>query len=847
MMVYQGQYGSPLEATPGKSRPPNNFETSLAAYKNLFSTYASHPSVVVYVLSNELPVSGSRGKAFHDFLTRACAELKTWDPTRLYIGNAGYGEGREGDICDVHRYWGWYYNTFLTFYNLRDPNLFTTGPGSILRGRAQSGDNEDDAPRSRRNSDQSERSPSPQLRSAGKQPNVAPSPLGGASVGIKSDPAASVGFLDQTPGLAKPSTGPQPLTFSECVGNFTGPLGEYNIVLRKQLGAQLNWTGHAADQRQDALDYQSFAIDQIAETFRRLRPLNPHISGLMPFTILFYNWSGITNFAQMRAKPAADALARAYQPVLLSWENWTPQVYAGSAVKPVIHVINDADDGAPLKTAVVECRLMTQQGRELRRWKTVRLPTIPYYSTWTTRLELELPADLPTGDYQLSGTIESEGKVVSQNATPCFVARKTWAGPDSARGTRAAPMLLYDPPGTTASALTKLRIPFQRIPARQSRASDSASLSSLATLSSLPAPALIVGEMAWDTDAGSAIPALKDYIRNGGRVLCLRQDPAKFVASWLPARVTFFTSSANGPTYPPATRPFSDNMNVNLERPRHPIFAGLDRKRFALWSDYTNWEQTRPGFPKVYPVTAGFKLSENDSLDRVAILANYDRGLEGIALCEMFDGKGSIIVSGFDIVPRAGLDPVADRFLANLIHYTGAKEGHEVHPFVDSPIEWGNYASERGVINGPLNGLVVNVAWVRPETNPSATPLTPEEGAWNTRPGDQFVPRGRKPFGPYGYSTGSSLRDLNPESDSASGFFWARVPAGKKVVKTVVENSSAKPAELTVTVNDGRATQESITAGQTRTVTTPIPSGATNLCVRFTGSKALVLRRTEFE
>ena len=76
-------------------------------------------------------------------------------------------------------------------------------------------------------------------------------------------------------------------------------------------------------------------------------------------------------------------------------------------------------------------------------------------------------------------------------------------------------------------------------------------------------------------------------------------------------------------------------------------------------------------------------------------------------MCEMFDGRGSVLLSGFDIIRRAGLDPVADRFLANLLRYTASHKNHEVHPLIDQPIQWGNYASEHGIITGPLNGLVV--------------------------------------------------------------------------------------------------------------------------------------------
>ena len=62
----------------------------------IFEGYVSHPCIVMYLLANELPVSGERGKAFSALLTRAHAALKEWDPTRPYIGNAGYGEGQGG-------------------------------------------------------------------------------------------------------------------------------------------------------------------------------------------------------------------------------------------------------------------------------------------------------------------------------------------------------------------------------------------------------------------------------------------------------------------------------------------------------------------------------------------------------------------------------------------------------------------------------------------------------------------------------------------------------------------------------------------------------------------------------
>jgi hypothetical protein len=755
MMMYAGRYGSPPGADEGKRVAPKDFGPCIAGYKTLFESCVSHPCIVMYLMANELPVSGERGKAFSELLTRAHAALKEWDPTRPYIGNAGYGEGREGDVCDVHRYWGWYYNSFLTYYNLRD-KLYAK-------------------------------------------------PLFG-------DPVKN-----------------QPVTFTECVGSFTGWEGKFNIVRSKQLAAQLGWIGHSAQLREDALDYQAFMVKQATESFRRMRPLNPRLAGIMPFTTLFYNWSGISSFDQMKAKPAMEQLGVSYQPVLLSWELWTPQVYAGTGLGLIAHVINDSENGGPLAASVLVCQVRGKDGAECCRER-LDLPEIPYFGSWEAKVSLALPPGLATGEYVLSGSVVVGGRTVSTNWVSVFLAGSDWKKSTPASQPR---VYLYDPPGRTAAALEKLGIAVERV----------------STLSSWPTQmtALVIGEGAWDRGLGAQKEQLRRFVKGGGRVLCLGPVDA-FERDWLPEQITPLTGSANDPAYQPRTRPFREQMNVNPERPGHPVFRGLDRRRMALWSDYTGWDEAKPGFPQVYPVTAGFKLQRAESLARTAILADYDRGLEGVALCEMFDGAGSVILSGFDLVNRAGLDPAADRLLANLVAYMASKEGHAIHPLIEAPILWGNYPTERGVVCGSLNGLLVNAEWMTPPTNPSARPLPPNTGSWNMDPGSQFVPRGRNPYGPYTYSAGSSLKDLNPESETGSGVFWARLPPGRTSVLTRVRNPSSTPGQLAIAINGITATgQVTIAAGQAMDLRSPLPAGVTDVSVRYTGTKTLVLAETRFE
>ncbi len=756
ILLYAGRYGAPPGTTAEGSRhlAPQDSAKSIAEYRKLWAGFASHPSIIIYLLANELPVSGQRGRAFSELLTEACAELKKWDSTRPYIGNAGYGEGREGDVCDVHRYWGWYYNSFLTYYNLRD--------------------------------------------------KLVSRPLFG-------DPEKN-----------------QPLTFTECVGSFTGSSGEFNVIRSKQLAPRLGWIGAAEDPRAAALSYQSFMVKQATESFRRMRPLTPRLAGLMPFTILFYNWEGISSFEQMKGKPALDQIGISYQPVLLSWEMWTPQVYAGSKLRAIAHVINDDDEGRDLSGATLNCQIVSRDGRQISRTN-ILLPRIPYYGTWNQAITFDLPTEAATGDYSLCGNVSLSGRAPSTNWTDLFVAGVEWK---TAMPGAKTPWL-YDPQGQTANALKQAGIAF--------RPTDLVAVPSVAS-------SLIIGEGSWDAKLTSKSSDLRRFVQNGGRVLVLR-PPAEFAnAKLLPGEISLLRGSATDTAYPPKTRPFAEQMNVNLERPAHPVFQGLGRSRFSLWSDYSGWDQTKPGFPKVYPVTAGFKLENSHSLTNTAILADYDRGLEGIALAEMFDGSGSVVMCGLDLAPRAGLDPVADRLLKNLVGYLNSPDGHDALPLIDQPIQWGNFPTEQGVACGSLNGLLVNCEWVPSAVDPQAKPMAPNTGSWNMAPGDQFIPHGRNPFGPYGYSTASSLRDPDSDTQAGSGFFRARIPSGKRVLVTKVNNPGKSSASLKVQVNDSPSESATpVAPGQTLEIKTPMPAGTSSVFVTYSGARTLVLLESRFE
>ena len=731
MMIFQGHYGTPRGAK--STSAPTDPEWTLQWYRDsVIAPQANHPSVVIYALTNEQAAAEigylSRGhEEVAAFLQRAYEELSAWDDTRLYIGNAGYGFGRAGEICDLHRYWGWYYNSFLSFYEMRDPRICWR--------------------------------------------------------------------TDKV----------QPMTMTENTGNYTGPDGRYNLVSNtKQPDSQLNWTGHAPDDEQPAraLSYQAWMAGQAIEIYRRLRQENPNLAGLSPFTIAFSNWHGATGVRDLGAKPVTDQYRRSYQPVLLSWESWTPNVYAGSTIRPRAHIVNDAESGEAVAGVMLHYALRDSAGR-LHAAGEQRMPDVPYYGAANQTVEITIPSGLPTGRYALVGSLVRGTDTVSFNEAQLFVAAPGFRGGDSAVGARVR---IYGEDGDTPGALRALGVTSSAAPANLRNLDPARDL-------------LVVGPDAWDARLTRDTSLLRGFVSRGGRIIILDQRESAFPAGWLPGGFAVQTTALDHPKVFPGGRPFGNGMAINPERPEHPVFAGLTRDHFFLWSDHSGWNESKPGYPAVYPVTAGFDVRRPAEMGDVAVLANYDHGLHGIALAEVAIGRGSVLLSGFDIVDRVGLDPVADRLLLNLVRYMGEPERSRIarraaaetlHPFIDSKIEWGNYASERGLVTGINSGLLLHTVPRVPTELASKYPIRVDEegfvfagaaGGWNTKPAIQYYGRGRRAFGPYTFTTGGSV-DLPANADARGlGRVWMTVPASRTTMVTTIENPIGETLEMEITVN----------------------------------------------
>lgn len=757
MMVFGGRYGRPKGAT--ADAPPVDFNLSEETYKNIdLGPFTSHPSVVIYILSNEMPYTGKAGDLYRDFLKKMYDSLLKWDNTRLYICNAGYGLGKSADIYDVHRYWGWYYNSFLTYLNMRDMDMWQN------EGRIQ------------------------------------------------------------------------PITFTECVGNYTGVDGRFNLCSRtKQPGAQKCWTGHLPDDQQAdaALTYQAFVLKNATEMFRRLRKQNSRLAGTMPFSIIFYNWDGVNSFAEMKPKPAAFQYRISYQPVLLSWENWQTQVYAKNGLSLIAHVVNDDEFCRDLNSAKIKWKL-SQNGKAFVSGE-AQLPVIPYYSTGEKPMKIDLPSTLSSGYYKLEGEVWNNNEKLSFNETEIFIAGTDWVNMPMQNEV----IQIYDIGGQTYSAL--LRLGYEPVKTNLDKNLKKKGL-------------LIIGENSLTDLSADKSAQLSEYLKSGGRILCLKQNDTSFDTKWLPiGNVKMLTESANDPEYLSPTYTYRDGMNINLERSYHSVFEGLAPDMFRLWSDYSNFDESKLGFPQIYPVSNGFDLTSSD-LSKVAVIANYSRGLAATGLAELFSAKGSVLLSGFDIISRVGIDPVAERFLVNMVNYMLTVENHQTYVQISEPIMWGDYASEKGIVTGAYNGLMLNTKPVVPEVSKAAFRQKVDKlgyqyvgnyGGWNSNPGIQYIADGRRAVAPFSYSAGGSTV-IDESVEVGEGFFYVSVSKYLGKMHTTFENVTKTPLEMTITINDKLSRTYTIAPLSIIEVETKLPQHNGDLKVNFKGSRQLVIKSTDF-
>ncbi|MDD3118521.1 MAG: glycoside hydrolase family 2 TIM barrel-domain containing protein, partial [Victivallales bacterium] len=609
-----------------------------------------------------------------------------------------------------------------------------------------------------------------------------------------------LGYLDwrQASGVMTPQQAVTPITLSECLGAFTTPQGEFSVSPR-QLGASLCWGGSEIDDPKAGDAYQSFLMKYAIEQFRRERRHNPRLGGIMPYTILYSNWGRVRVFSDMRPKVAADTMRMSFQPVLPSWEVWTPNMYAGKQLSTRLHIINDSDRGEDLTGASLTWELIDLFGNIVNHGE-LELPVIKYYSSQVFPVEVEIPEKAAAGTYSLTATIKSGGRLVSANNCRLFVGNEKFVH----KGQVYRGLQLCDPSGMYDAGMKELGVAFTVA-------------SSLTKLNGVKV--LVLGKGIDENQLAAEAEELQAYIRNGGRVLCLEPTDGALKALGIKDYVKMVDVEAK------------QGMFINRIRRNAALFGGLPSDGLAYWNDYSTWDESKSGYPRVAPVRAGLQLCNPNMLMQVEVLANFGHGLANIALARVSYGKGAIVISGFDFLPRFGRDPLADRFFCNLLSYCSEKKEHEQFPVVGQVIKWGDLTSEMGMAAVPESGLLLNGIL---NQRVMSGPNTPD-----------YQVMGRRIAGPFMFNSNNELVFLGSEIGAAQ--FLATLPQKYRSMILTFINPTGAMQQVSIQINGMKPQVFELGANEEGDCLARLPIGSSDIRVVLRAHRDLILKETRFE
>jgi hypothetical protein len=462
---------------------------------------------------------------------------------------------------------------------------------------------------------------------------------------------------------------------------------------------------------------------------------------------------------------------------------------------------------------------------------------LQYYSVRREKTSIKVPMDLQKGDYYLSASLSKEDRVLAVNKIPLFVAPKKW-GALSVEKVTQINTALYDPEETLKKHLDFLNIHTSNVSSKQIRV-DYFSANGLKTL--------IIAPQADMKKLDSS--AIDEMVQDGLRVLILEPTTEKWF-SINPMPVSLF----------PVHRKYwhgylSVGLNlsssvVNIERPWHPIFDGMTRTNYRRWNCSKDWDGYSSAdiglvdyflsFQNYDTFGAILEHAYPEDLDHCAVLANFGPNLMCVAMVEVFEGKGSYLVSAFNIISRIDDDPVAQKTLSNMISYM-RNPNHEKHITHEGPIIFGNFESERGVICSPMQCLMVSKGIEnKSQTAFKSVPLGRLIHRWQWM--DNRVPN---------YELVSDTYDF-----INTGFFWIHYPHELNKIILEVENQDKKHKTMNLWVNDATVGSMKTVPGKNDNpnVTTTLVWDVSSLNIKdrdikiaLSGSTDLMLRKIDFQ
>ena len=468
-----------------------------------------------------------------------------------------------------------------------------------------------------------------------------------------------------------------PCTVTECVGAAGERDPEnsgFTLKHTKFITTGLRRIGQAYDWGEASNEYCAFNTRGTCEEQRRGRGSSYSMCGSMPFNNLFeYPYYYNANDVSEVNKPVAQELTEAYEPLHISIRTRFPNQFAGASMPVDFFIMNDdVVNGYPnLPASTLSVQLLDSTDTPV--WSaSYAVSAVEYYSSWKSTQTISIPSNLTEkGTYHLAAQLEYNASEVASTKVPVFIAPATWV---DIRHRAASNIAVYDSVSgdPTIAVLNSLSVPLTEI----------TSFSSLSNYESL-----VIGYDSFDAAVAAAESDILSFINSGKRVLILQQMERVprgnlNASSWLGASITVGL--------------YNDSF-VNMVRQEDPtLMDDLLPVNFRFWNSL---QSSLPMLP--YVSSSYFEVSDSDMSSAVAVLANSTGSLWHFPLIEIFPGNGtggSCILSQLNLIEAQAMpDPLAQKFLANLVDYTMEARPHYKNVAINNKIVFGDFESEKGI------------------------------------------------------------------------------------------------------------------------------------------------------
>ena len=687
MLIYAGPYGGVQCPDCKGMAPAAELASSVSRYQSvLMDETASHPSHVILILSNEVGLdntpSWQSGKsADKKFLKNVSIALSVWDDTRAYLGDAGFGLGRGGQVNDDHTYYGWYIGDANSYY-LHGQNH------SLLTGEAL----------------------------PGSQPQTFTECVGNY---LTAGGDFDVSGKNWAWSLKWGGTS-QGFHAADEHAAYVAKLSIEIVRRRRRLNPSLAgimpfhspfyYCGDGVETFGDIAMHPSPVLVQQATSFApvllSIECWTPHaVSGdHVPVTFHVVN-----DKADSTPVPAST----------LEW-SWVDEK-DGREIQPAV----GAAQQQPQRWPVPEVEYYGTAQVQLN----ITAPAASALGTGQRFSNMKLVARLTDNGGSTA--------IIGSSSESVTVFRPAAAAPALAAERRTADgaVAVFDPHGATAAALTQLGLDFKPV-------SSLAKLTATTTPSliigedSWTGAAMATGVSSYVASGGrvailqqsDAAVAFDPRFLDPGLVSYDMQDKVghsgRNVSNGEPVHV-------QRPAHPLFTAPHNISdlklwRRWSLRAPwtetavdNGPLPDNSPAASGVRWN-ISDADISRDGTPSAADVAAQWEVNAATSR-RTSTLVSHSRGQTNQVLVEIFSGGkagGSALLVGLGLAQRSAAEPVADLFMENLLHYLSDRSQLvPPHPFFEPghTITWGDYASERGVaFSNPAGAAAVHTVTSSP-------------------------------------------------------------------------------------------------------------------------------------